>query len=531
MKVRNVALIVVSALAFALLPVIPASAEGVPPGPLGECLNDAQDRGGWAIRDFDSYGTDNESDTPVRPRHLTLGEPCMSDTDDWSIPLIQSELKFSEEDRDDIWNDPTDAGYASGGEICKTYGGGTRCLFIQGGGTFIGKPYYCAFVSPNQTGADGQWFATWTGGAKSAISFGNATGLCNVTFPGYELLGVFLFSSQGGSTARTGIECIMTAVTLNCGDTGTSAVNLNPANPGTILGYQSSLSRIGKYGPLDGTGKAEFTCSSTRSGSTSVIASTVTYTSGEWTAEGPYQFGLPIVDGSGVTQWERTDLMKFGPTATTCKYLSAITLTVCVYVSNGPDGYSCNTTEWLFDKWQLGPLYEPLVPQEQICEHVTNGGMDADCERYLYPERKDYSTYADACPNPPEPAWLDFGWLPEFVAYHAKCLFVPQGGADADGSVRAKVAASSIGQLASIFTTFNTALTYSGGCGVVASYSGPSGFSFSMNTCDLESFSGVKPYLSAVLWIAFGFWSIWFVAAILLGIINRRSPNPMGGDE
>lgn len=548
-----------------------AYAEGIPGGSLAACSTPG-DRGGWALRTFTSYGGNNDqANVPTRPRNLTLGEPCVTDTDDWAVPLRMAEVIPSSATLEEMWNPPVSlAPYceqrdflgtptlATIGPLLVECDGSTKIYHysahdLRG----IVDASVTAVVVGTSSSSPGRVELTmvttgWTGPTTTSAGAYFSARLYCVSTDGLVwdyVSDEFYNASQNGTTTGNLICPVTSGKTMmpysviarsSYDDTlhqkggviwradGSEVVG----SVGTILGYQAAYARIGAAAdpdPGDVT-VGYFLCSDTRTGETFEVGYDTTIQSVEWTAEGLNQWGVPLEVGE-LLQWTRTDNMLLGPTLETCPYLTSVVLTVCTWFITDLDGDACTTTQWDLATWLRHPVYDEPDPYGTICEGVQNGGYDGPCGPVLYPDAYDYSTYADACPDPPAPAWLDFSWLPEFVAYHATCLFLPQGGGDSQGKMRAAVEGSSIGEIGQLFDEAAAAFTFSGSCGVILDASATP-MNFVLNTCDLEGMSAIKPYLSAGMWILFGLWAINWVANTLIGIVNKKTLSPItDGDD
>lgn len=542
---------------------VQAHAIAAPPNVLGECdmgQMEATDRGGWDLRTFTSRETDDEAyDDPVRPRVIQLAEPCVSDGK-WAVPVQLSEIVHTEYDPDDPESQP---GAGSSGHCdyrLKTAGGftpedwdgylvGCDQLSVPVNGTF----------GPYTLGDIAEWMEIGSvvrGGTGNRTVTVTLTGTYPTYVGGLFNLNYTLLCRQdsnpanwtasSGSPSQWGNTAPSLTLVASCssgwspwgayngyrdyaGDpTGThrrgglfwrADGGTEVGSPGLMLGWQSSMTVWGNTEHLSGL-TSQLVCAPSREGAEFTIPIDSAYYFGSPWDSNAYSWGVPEANDSA-DDWRRVDLTfpASGGTAAACPYLARIDATMCTYQVRAVP--SCGSFSWTVTKWTSHPEYNDGDPDDWNCVSWDQ----PICDLQNWPEFQDYGTYADACPNPPTPVWLDFSWLPDFIGYHAQCLFVPKGGMDSGNWVSDAWQGSAGGEVSEVLDELGASFQYSTGCGVVLTMAEP--LPMTIDTCAWTWAEPIKVVIGIGMVIGFGLWALVFIWRTAQGLMGHKMPSPV----
>lgn len=297
--------------------------------------------------------------------------------------------------------------------------------------------------------------------------------------------------------------------------------------PATVGDFESSRIELGEVTSRQNI-PSYLECSSTRTGATSNLPIDSRYTFADAEIP-PYEYTLPVVDGDDV-QWSRDLDLDLASTVdeADCPFLVSVHLTVCVWVTKGPNEFSCTGTIWHNTIFQRHDLYDDEDPETQLC---TQQFWTFSCGDILYPPYVDYTDFDTVCANPPEAAWLDFTWLPRFIGHYVHCIFVPQGGWDSSGKLGIAWSTGVAGDVTQVVDELAASFTFSETCGVLVNGSSTPIASFVIDSCSWSSW-GAPMHLALALfaWVGFGIWAATFVLQTLAGVVNRKSPTPIAAD-
>lgn len=530
----------------------------VPPSAMPGCGAPGT-KGGWVLRDFNAIAAKEDSGTlVVRPRSFRLGEPCYSGGK-IVVPTLATELPIS-----DV-APPLGPGGALGN--CTTYAipGGTTewarlaTWSMQATCNEV-RLYHRLF---NETEAQAKHSTTLkvavtsTAVNKTTLTV-TATRTANWNssygpYPGANGGGVFwykncytsagvLSSSTGASwgtivpgTPKVLAETCPTGQRIQIlassgGATGTQWAYGIISTEGAawspipnIGGKVSSHATIGDNAAL-GSDAGGFECTTTRGGTPFIIPinSRYTYDAGPETA---YDLTLPIVNGTEYT-WTRTDnlVLASGATETTCPFLVRAFVSVCTWQIDGSTGYSCSNVEWKWSQMKRGYDYAEGTPEEGLC---VAGNYWQGCNDILYPPIIDGTDFNQVCGDPPPMEWLNFNWLPSVIGYYSGCLFVPANGWDSQGLIADRWESSAVSDLGSVFSSLATSMQFSESCGVLIS-APIHGNPVTIDTCTWTWAGLIHALLTVTLWLWFGIWAVNFIASSLIGVVNKKTPSPLG---
>lgn len=559
------------ATAGVVLTAAPANAAAAHPDALGACDMDGtneDDRGGWDLRNFVSRETDNNDyDEPVRPRTIRLQEPCVSDGK-WAIPVELTEVINTAYDPEDPDSQPGEGSdgpcdvvlyerhtlYPSAAEMLGAVHAANTLVNcdepVMGQETTVPRGVVdldndLSFGVPAITNANRTFTmtlgGTWPPAAPSGkfnqlflylICVNTTTGeyvgavtmfsTYTTTIPGMNISGTCPVGSrawgatnsrfvEGSSYDGTRYEYAKVGVFWRS-DGGTAE-----GAPGLMLGWQSSVATFGNNESL-GASPAYFVCSATRQGATFQIPVDSRYTFGDPWDEDAYSWGVPTT--TTPPEFSRVDVTfpASGGTLEACAYLHEIAMTMCTYQTRALP--SCTMFSWRADKYQRQAPYDDQTPDYWNCRTWDN----PICDAVNWPEFKDFTTYANACPNPPDPTGiLDFGWVPATIAYHAECLFVPKGGFDPDGRLESAWEGSAVGQLGNVLGELGTGYSFGEGCGVLLESPLPQ-LPITLDTCAWSWAEPVKVALGVAITVGFALWAISFLVGLFTGLFKLPAP-------
>lgn len=554
----------------ALVPTVAAQAadgDGIPPTALPGCA-DPGDTGGWLLRQFTTRSTRSTGfeNVPVRPRTITLGEPCYSD-DTLKIPIEVSEVPQPGYDPDDpdglpsagtdsdcskhanetnTWDD--DYGYLNPMECdelaisllastpyvldptadvniaAAVPGGSPRNLVITKTGTIpVGSDQRGGVIRVMCKNDVGTGWST-----QQVVSMSWTT--TAPTFPATVTCPTGSHPNHALSLHRVG-----SSSTRMWGTFWRADNDGIPGTPANTLGYQSSFAQLGSNINVTPPQPSYFVCSNTRQGPTSnvTISKRVESTEPPF-AEGGYidadTIFLPKTE-SGI-QWSDVTMPSFSGLdfKTTCPYLREIKFSVCIWVDYG--AMACTQTTWAHSIWERHPEYNDPTPEEDACAgEVFN---DILCAPILYPPYVDPATW-DACSD--QPAWgeKDYGtgnvvsdgllFMGDTALYYVECLFVPKGGWDNQGAISTAWDESIAGDIVAMVGQFGTAFSVAGSCGVIWDASTVLG-GVVVDTCSWGWAAGTRLMLGLGIIIGFGVWAIRFYLRSVTGLVNRKVEAP-----
>lgn len=552
-----------------------APASGVPPIGLPAC-GEAQDVGGWEMRDFVATGTAATDPSPVRLRNVRLSEPCYTPVAGTEVGLLTIPMRATDisvpikDDNDDGHDDgPPDLDdYVSGGPSCV--GGACASLLGQTGfyrhaaTTWSTVTVFCFSAVGWNTGDrlrlyfDAQTF-TASGGdviTRSAGSdiyqFGQSTGVNYYTGP---ITAPDIYPSGSSVSCPSGTTGYVT-VSISKNSTAKDwsprfAIRGYSFVSGTVTAPETPVGGLelgtDYYG---GTQGAQFVPGAGHtmvpSGEDTMIYCATSYSGAEtttyaWDSSLPWvasyllesdteadSLGPPRIKDGQATAWSamgHVGITDATFTSANCPYLVRIELWVCIYVDHGPNDYSCAETTWTADKYREHGWYEDNgTPVGHICTLYPD---DPQCYEVLNPPYIDGTSWDDTCgKNFPQLAWGDWDWLPSVVRHLSSCLFTPVNGLDRLGWVRNAVDNSALGQVNELLNAGLDSFAFSPGCGpLVDDTDGPTGLE--LNTCEWSDWAGqFRPIMATVLVVGFALWALHFIISMLTGIPNKVVPNP-----
>lgn len=217
--------------------------------------------------------------------------------------------------------------------------------------------------------------------------------------------------------------------------------------------------------------------------------------------------------------------------AADCAFLNRVVLVTCTWAERHPSSYACQETEWTADRWRTHNAYqgtEGEPPGNLLCYIYPDL---PGCYDVLNPPYVDGTDFSVVCADPPEAAWLDFGWLPAVIGHYAECLFVPVNGWDRDGEVADAVATSSAGDLGTMISEVYVGLGSAvGTCGAIVDVD-LVGTPLVIDTCSW----GWAPPLRSVLVFGVlalgGFAVASFALRTVQSLRGGEAPDPLGGGK
>lgn len=234
----------------------------------------------------------------------------------------------------------------------------------------------------------------------------------------------------------------------------------------------------------------------------------------------------------------------WGNASTSCPYLRSATIKLCVWAGAGNTGMACRSETWSAERWYANTKYgtkqgesgDPYIDQCRI------NPSHPDCI-YIDPPKGsiDGTDYAAVCAGMASftaPGWANFSdWVPSIVAWwnmaighYARCLFVPWNGWDRDGAVASAWESQVIGEILSPIGSLTAAFNVGATCGtLVPSTAAVPGLV--VNTCEWYWAPPVRTVLGYGVLIGGGIWLIRLTISTILGTINKKTPDPVGGGE
>lgn len=165
----------------------------------------------------------------------------------------------------------------------------------------------------------------------------------------------------------------------------------------------------------------------------------------------------------------------------------------------GPDIFWCRAT--------FGPDF--TEESTAVVNGLTVTAAEMGCGEDYISDPDRYTDFDVVCAGAPRAEWLSYSWLGPWVGHYARCLFVPQGGWDADGYITEAFDQSPLGDVRDMLEPLGS-LSVEGQCGPIAG-GAVLGESVSLNTCDWPS----DPQLRT--WIALGVtFSAGFVVVLMI---------------
>lgn len=579
----RVAVSVIVGVILALLAPLLARAEGVPAAALPAC-GPPSDRGGWNVRQFVSSGTDSDlyDNVAVRPRTFTLGEPCQDVEGIWSIPLAQTEVA---QDYDET---APESGGTSGaaGHQCAVFHSGseldasvfetlgppdevvpaspntapvncdrTNLADLAHGDSRAYDPFWPSrttsdgvpltfstvgdrtlrMVATDPGGTSGFGFRVWVSCRQTGSPF-NFTAVQSAGFGDVPSSPTDLVCSTGSAPFAAVVGYWDKAGTGRWWGVAWRADGLSAAGLPPVVNYtQSSITMMGGLSAPLGEADGYFACAGSRNGDPTVTPMSEAYYFRHNYFPSDYAFGLPVNVAPGENNFTRLDYLRFWPGADSdqCPYLVEVGVNVCRWTGFSFLARTCTMAIWKYDDYIAHTPYTDPDPLTDACsQQPDNNALEVYCYPIEHPEFTDYALFENACPNPPAAEWLSFTWIPEAIGYYAQCLFVPQGGGDANGEVRAALGKSAVGVMVDQMGQLGSTLDVAESCGTLVDATGQI-VPLVIDTCDWTWASPVKLLLSAVLWVLFAVWVLYFVTSLLRGLVNRRTPSPLseGADD
>lgn len=232
-----------------------------------------------------------------------------------------------------------------------------------------------------------------------------------------------------------------------------------------------------------------------------------------------------VYAGTGADDFGKSLSYRTHIDAAECPYLVRFEFVVCTYEGYGSDP-DCQVYTWTADRFRASTAYPGGTPEEQLC--TANPNLPG-CYEVLNPVVRDGTKFDEACPDPPMPEWLSFNWLPDVIGYFAHCLFVPLNGFDRLNWVSSAWDRSPMGDIAGTVSAAANSFAVAETCGVIVNGTGTI-VPIVLDTCAWSSWAGpIKPALTAGVFVMFGLFALSFVARTTVGIINRRTPDPLEG--
>lgn len=552
-----------------VVPAAPVAAAGAPPYALPPCTLPDAETGGWNLRDGVATGTRFEDETPVRPRHYRLGEPCFDDNG-FSDPVLALPVRLTDIPVDILDEDEDGEDDGGGGEptlvgqpstsINTSAAGwtGTIAAYVSGTRVSTGQAFRatCFEVedssgTPITTGAHSFSYVTdetGTGGAGSMTttisgtftgggpSWGCPDGTTHAFLQQNNPLPWIAWmywpkALAGGETyAGTVGECL-TDPEFDC-QHGQPIFLSAVGGHGFYGGTQSATMQFGAW-PGDWLGVDEIsavTCSTSYSGGTETVVEM------EHAIGSPGDSAEPPVVVDGVaTEWSLWQ-MKYPDvdiTESGCDYLVAIEMWVCthvLYALGGIPQYGCFLHEWTAERWADNNAYagpDGETPEEHIC---TLYPETPGCYEVINPPYVDGTDFDVACAGAPEPTWAVWDWLFPWVGHMVQCLFVPINGWDRLGWVETAWQSGAGGDMTDTIAALGDALVVEGGCGVILE-GDVLGSDVEIDTCSWSWANAGRVMLYWLIIITGCFAAVMFLMKSIFGIIDGRTPTPFDEDK
>lgn len=227
-----------------------------------------------------------------------------------------------------------------------------------------------------------------------------------------------------------------------------------------------------------------------------------------------------------------------------CPYLVSITLNLTTYTGPNSIGIDGNPNPgvtvnsaiiWSADTWYGATsvnYYAPVDPEQQVCR-VGGVAVSDQCPFVLGSAGGvDGTDPNQVCGNAPTPIWLDLGWLNKWIFYMAQCLFRPANGFDRGQWVSTAWSQGAGGTISASLNSVSHAFSIAESCGVILNTGGSGPIpNFSINTCSWSAWSSVKTVIGIGVSALFAFWLIRFLLGTIIGVVNRRTTNPIAGDD
>lgn len=550
--------------------------EGVPASALPTCaLNTGAQGtvGGWGFRDFVSSGSFTTSGnalegSPIRPMGTRIGEPCYN-AGKLTIPARYTDAPVPMLDANaDGKDDGAPPAAATGAYNNSTSGSTTLQIMtsftqrwkpssvwhaygmwcIKVTGSMTGLTIYGDF--PSQSLASGVTAVPGTGAAGTYSMSANQQPTSTATWsggtytpsagPGCPAGATAVLQTDVFKNATTGIDypfrTLPTRIYL--APTGNPAAGVGGAAVAPVTngvryygGTQGAKIAIPGVPPA-GEPAGYVRCSSSYSASTTFDLPV------DGVAGDGLQGGLaapPTVVSGVATDWTEVEnnLVRGYPyiSPTDCPYLVAISMWVTTYQGVTEAERGSVLVEWSADRYRNHYSYNDGESEvDLVC---TLYPESPGCYEILNPTYVDGTDFDSVCANAPEPAWLDFGWLPAFVGHYARCLFVPVNGFDRYGEVAAAWESSGGGQILGFATGFLPSFAVTGTCGVILPGANIMGTPLNIDSCGWSWAGPLKTFLYWYM-LVFGllFW-IAFAANSIIGLVNKKTMSPFvkGGAE
>jgi len=166
--------------------------------------------------------------------------------------------------------------------------------------------------------------------------------------------------------------------------------------------------------------------------------------------------------------------------------------------------------------------------QGLIC---TQANAHPDCVYLGNPDNVDGSSFSQVCAYAPVFTWGDWSWLKDFVGHYARCLTVPINGWDRENEIGPAWEKGAGGEISGQLTQLGNQIAIAETCGSLMQGTG-SWAALSINTCSWNSWGGtLKGVLSIGVLMAGGFFIVGFVVRTILGVVSRKTPSPIAGDD
>lgn len=235
-----------------------------------------------------------------------------------------------------------------------------------------------------------------------------------------------------------------------------------------------------------------------------------------------------------------TALTALSVTASTCRYITRLDLTVCEFrfeSALAEPVRECKLATWWADDFELQKPYENNTPPDvTFCQaNPTWPGC-----AFIHPDI-DGSSPAICNGQPPflwSGNWLDFTWVPAaflhlgtVFQHWSTCLFMPKEGFDKQRWIANNWESSSAGAMQGVFESLGAAVSIPSTCGVIITGVPEYGIP-TINTCSWNAWAG--PIRLVLYWSIIGLSAIWvmqFVAGLVTGVLNKRMNNPLGGAD
>jgi hypothetical protein len=231
-------------------------------------------------------------------------------------------------------------------------------------------------------------------------------------------------------------------------------------------------------------------------------------------------------------------------TGSGCNFLVSVNYTVCTWSGWTAASKSCVGINWSAERWFANTVYGDDADGDgegaliQICEQQPS---HPDCV-YVNPpggiNGADMDVVCAYAPIFTSPDWGTFDqWIPRLVQWwedtfrhYARCLFVPVNGFDREGKVAASWEGSSANAVVAPLITAGESLSVGESCGVIV----PGGWgimpSFSIDSCSWSWAGQIKTVLALAVGLIGAIFILRFVVNTITGVLNRKTPSPLGGD-